>query len=249
MAQPIQPKPIKPKASAPEAGNAAPNAPKATDPTAEDDELSMVKLLILVVAIVVSSVLSAGAATYFLAPMVLVPAITESIVAELPAGEGEEGGEEGEEAPHASVVGMNLEFDEFTVNLKPDPTRRGNQYLRAKIAMSLKVPPEQDCTAPAHGEGHEAAAAPAEGGHGGGAPAADPMEACNKAFNSHMGRYVPSIRDIVNTALMSRSASTLGSGDGQEALKDEIKEEVTHLIAGDGYEVLRVNFSDFIIQY
>ncbi|MEB3206674.1 MAG: flagellar basal body-associated FliL family protein [Vampirovibrionales bacterium] len=243
MSQAVQPKSIKPKTDTPPAASATAGASNVA--TQEEDELTMVKLIILVVAIVLSSVLSAAAAMYVLGPMVLVPAI----VAQMPEGgsaEGEDTEEKGDAEAHGNSVGMNLELEEFTVNLKPDPTRRGNQYLRAKIAMSIKVPPEQDCAALAE---HEAPAEGGGGGHGGGAPAGDPMEACSKKFNSHMSRYVPSIRDIVNTALMSRTSGTLASSDGQEALKDDVREEVNHLIASDGYEVIRVNFSDFIVQY
>jgi flagellar basal body-associated protein FliL len=46
---------------------------------------------------------------------------------------------------------------------------------------------------------------------------------------------------------MKRTASQLASAEGQEVLKDEIKEQLTQVMAPE-YEVLRVNFQDFIIQ-
>ena len=70
---------------------------------------------------------------------------------------------------------------------------------------------------------------------------------CETLFKEHMGRFVPSIRDIINASLMKRTASQLASQEGQEALKDEIKEQISQIMAPE-YEVLRVNFQDFIIQ-
>jgi hypothetical protein len=82
----------------------------------------------------------------------------------------------------------------------------------------------------------------------GGAAPADPYKACTDTFAKNMSPYGPTIRDIINQALMKRTAGTLGTIEGQELLKDDIKSQINSLI-GPKYSVVRVNFSDFIIQY
>ena len=82
----------------------------------------------------------------------------------------------------------------------------------------------------------------------GGAAPADPYKACTDTFTKNMSPYGPTIRDIINQALMKRTAGTLGTIEGQELLKDDIKSQINSLI-GPKYSVVRVNFSDFIIQY
>jgi flagellar basal body-associated protein FliL len=47
---------------------------------------------------------------------------------------------------------------------------------------------------------------------------------------------------------MKRSASDLSTPEGQEAFKDEVKEQVDHVIGSNQYTVQRINFEDFIIQ-
>jgi flagellar basal body-associated protein FliL len=243
MAKPTKPKTLKPKAAEDVAGG---------PPSSGGGGGFDLKTIVLVVAIILSSIVGPAATMYFLGPMVIVPAI----VSQIPKGgeaakgehaaEGEEGGE-GEEGAHKNAVGMNLELDEFTVNLKADPKAGANQYLRAKMSLSVEVPPAEDCHAH-HAEGEKKAEG-GGGGHGGGeGAAANPGEACQKGFNEKMGRYVPTIRDIINTSLMRQTASTLSSTEGQEALKDQIIQEVNPLMESDGYKILRVNFQDFVLQ-
>lgn len=277
MAKPTKPKDLKPKADG--EGEAS---------SAKGGGGLDIKFIITILAVVICSIGGSVGAVYFIAPMVLVPAIT----AHLPKGEGapaEEaaGGEEKKE----SSVGMTLELDEFTVNLKSDPNVGGNQFVRAKIALSIGVPPAEECdhpkaqlapgalgtpraiavvSQPSHQCAPEktdvlaqsqpvnflssgtlaGAAIPvadrtllAEGGEGGGGE-----EACLKAFQAKMGKYVPSIRDVVNSSLMKRTAAEIATIEGQESLKDDIKGQVSQLL-GEEYKVLRVNFQDFIIQH
>jgi len=70
---------------------------------------------------------------------------------------------------------------------------------------------------------------------------------CPELFSEKMSKFVPTIRDIINEALMSRTATTLATAEGQESLKKEIKDKVNPII-NPTYAVIRVNFQDFIIQ-
>jgi hypothetical protein len=113
------------------------------------------------------------------------------------------------------------------------------------------VPEAENCYA------HKAAMAiPLDGGQivGAAAPVDRTMVAnegggptCEQIFTTNMGKYVPTIRDVINASLMKRTASSLASLEGQEALKDEVKEQLNQIM-GPNYQVLRVNFQDFIIQ-
>lgn len=260
MARPTKPKDLKPKAE----GEAA--APAGAPPSGKAPALDL-KFIVLLLAIIISTIGGSVGSMYVLGPMVLVPAIAEK----LPGGgeHGEAGGKHAAPA-HENKVGINLELDEFMVNLKPDPNAGGNQYLRARMALSIGVPEAENCYAvPEHAQAGEAAIiawrqSEAEAGQvvgaalpvdrdvdrnivasGGGA--ADPVAACLDAFKKNMGKYVPTMRDIINAALMKRTAGTLSTLEGQEALKDEISDEVNAMM-DPKYKVLRVNFADFIIQ-
>ena len=261
MARPTKPKDLKPKTEG-EAAPAAGGMPVTTNSSAPD-----IKFIILLVIMVLSSILGSAGSVYLMTSMLITPEIHKISQAGGGGGPGEGAaaeGKAGESETPANAVGMNLELDEFMVNLKPDPALGGNQYLRSKMALSIKTPDEQNCykeekkaslnlkTTVAMNKlagGHIAgAAAPirpidremlAEG-EGGPPP-------CETHFKESMGKYVPSIRDIINASLMKRTASQLASQEGQETLKDEIKEQLSQIMAPD-YEVLRVNFQDFIIQ-
>jgi flagellar basal body-associated protein FliL len=285
MSKPTKPKDLKPD----EAAGGAPPVPAAGGGGLD------LKFIITILAIVLFSIGSSVGAIYFLGPMVLVPAI----VAQMPKPEPAEGaeGEPGEEAGghggggHTNV-GLTLELDEFTANLKADPALRGTQYVRTKVALSVSVPEPEDCTKLMHptasaqlgsrtlamgagvatinavakitalqGGTLAGAAAPlddvtveqirqessqqkrlASGGS-----AASPYDTCLTTFKHNMAIYVPTIRDIINSALMKRTSGNLESVEGQEALKDEIKDQINQLL-GEERKVIRVNFQDFIIQ-
>lgn len=235
MAQPAKPKDAKPK------------LPEAAEPTAAAEAKlakgggggGSAKFFIGVMLLGFLNIGAVIAAIYVLAPMVLVPAIVSKIPAGAPAAHGEGDKAHGTEA-HAPSIGLTLPLSDFTVNLSQDPALAGSQFLRAKLSLAISVPEEEDCNA-AHGEEHTAAGG---GGHGGGAPAGDP---CMAAFQKNMDPYIPTIRDIINTALMKRTASTLGTVEGQELLKDDIRLQINPLL-GKKYSVLRVNFEEFIVQ-
>ncbi|HEY9687676.1 MAG TPA: flagellar basal body-associated FliL family protein [Coleofasciculaceae cyanobacterium] len=249
MARPTKPKDLKPKA---EAEVASVPAPPSGGGAAFD-----IKYIVMLVIVVLASLLGSAGSTYLMTTMVVIPELSKLSAA--PAGDSENPDEHGGEATE-NQVGMNLELDEFTVNLKADAAVNGSQFLRAKMALSVKVPEAENCYAE-----HQAslpgpvvavvnalpggkvagAAAPvdrtllASGGEGG--------PSCEDIFKNNMAKYVPTVRDVINAALMKRTAGQLASLEGQEALKDEIKEQLTAIMAPN-YEVLRVNFQDFIIQ-
>lgn len=250
MARPTKPKDLKPKVD--EEGG-APAAPVAAGGGGGLD----LKFIIMVVVILVATIGGSVGSSYLMTTMFVVPELSK--LAHAPAGgEGEAGGHApaghdgaSTETP-GSEVGMNLELNEFMVNLKPDPNMPGSQYLRAKMALSIKVPEAQNCYAQHHaflmpvGKGKIlGAAAPvdrtllANGGEAG--------PSCEDVFKNNMSKYVPTVRDVINASLMKRSATLLATLEGQESLKDEIKEQLTSIMAPD-YQVLRVNFQDFIIQ-
>ncbi len=259
MARPTKPKDLKPKVEG-EGGAAAPAAPAAEGSSGGGGGGLDLKFIIMVVVILVATIGGSVGSSYLMTTMFVVPEIGK--LAHAAGGGGAEGeapaGHDGAstETP-GSQVGMNLELDEFMVNLKPDPSLPGSQYLRAKMALSVKVPDAQNCYIEHHaeaiplndgtlGEGKiVGAAAPvdrtllASGGEAG--------PSCEDVFKKNMSKYVPTIRDVVNGSLMKRNATLLATLEGQEALKDEIKEQLNAIMAPD-YQILRVNFQDFIIQ-
>ncbi len=275
MARPTQAKDIKPDDIeadlAAEAGDGGGAKASALD----------LKFIITILAIFIAGIGGSVATTMFLAPMVLGPVIQEQVIAASGADPTAHGGEHGDEhgggshGGHPSqTIGMLLDLEEFTVNLKNDPTLRGNQFLRTKLSLSIALPEEEYCDPT--GGGHHAnagtpggmyasapmgpsfvmaaiaspvlQASPNEPVIASGGSAPDPFVVCTQTFGKHMSPYTPTMRDIINQALMKRTAGTLATIEGQEMLKDEIKTQVNSLLGGH-YAVIRVNFSDFIIQY
>jgi len=245
MARPTKPKDLKPKTDGEAAG--APGAAPAAAPSGGGG--FDMKFIIALVVVALISVAGTAGSTYYITTQIM--DVSKKVASAGPAAEGgeEEGHGGGEHAP-VNAVGMNLELDDFMVNLKSDPGLEGTQYLKAKMALSIRVPEAEDCYAKKH------AMLPAFGGQivGAAAPVDRTMLAnegggptCEQIFKDNMGKYVPTIRDVINASLMKRTASTLASLEGQEALKDEIKEQLNQIMGPD-YGVLRVNFQDFIIQ-
>lgn len=251
MARPTKPKDIKPKAE-----GEAPAPAVITGGGGGGGGFDIKTIAIL--GAVILSIVANGAIAYFVTPMVMGPAIADAVK--------HAGGGEGEEAGHGSAhtadPTLNLELDEFTVNLKIDPNVGGNQYLRSKMSLSVGVPMEMygDCfpsmqhaalPTDAILNGHIVGAAlPVEGSSdyvASGGAKVSPADACKAHFGDHMANFVPSIRDVINAALMKRTAGMLANIEGQEALKDEIKEEVNQFL-DENHQVTRVNFEDFIIQ-
>lgn len=251
MARPTKPKDLKPKVE----GEIS-DAPAAAGGGGGGLDL---KFIIMVVVILVATIGGSVGSTYLTTTMFVIPEISK-IAKSGGAGPAEGGGEPtGHDSASTETpsheVGMNLELDEFMVNLKSDPNAEGSQYLRAKMALSIKVPEKENCYLE---EGHHAMLP----GHlipgGKVVGAALPVDrtiiaeegagpSCEQIFKNNMSKYVPTVRDVVNAALMKRTASSLATLEGQESLKDEIKDQLSQIVAPD-YKVLRVNFQDFIIQ-
>ena len=268
MAKPVKPKTLKPKtggepsgseANEAEESQAAPKVPANKSAGGGGGGTSgLLSIIVLSVVMLLSSVAGPVAALYFLGPQLLAPIIAKAVPAHAEGepsdeavGEGEHASQHGTEK--VSKLGLNLPLEEFTVNLKKDPALRGTQYLRARMNLSVVVPEAEDCS-PHKAEGAEGGGhgeKPAEGGGGhGAAPAAavDPAKACNEAFVGKMATYIPTLRDIVNTALMKRSAAQISTLEGQELLKDEMSQEMNNILATNHYQVVRVNFEEFIVQ-
>ena len=151
---------------------------------------------------------------------------------------GEEGGEEGATGEEGDEVqrGLILDLGDFVLNLSDVNARR---YLKANVAIELTKKPT-DPAAP--GAVEEGGAGEAHAGHGEEA-AVDPM----KAIEAEMEQYKPSIRDAVISTLSSKTSDELSSIAGKEEAKEQIKEAVNAIFAGER-EVLRVSFGNFIIQ-
>lgn len=247
MARPTKPKDLKPKV---EGESPAPAAPPAGGGGGLD-----LKFIIMVVVIILATIGGSVGSSYLMTTMFVMPELAK--MSHAPAGApGEEGhaptGHDGA-STEGNEVGMNLELDEFMVNLKPDPALQGSQYLRAKMALSVKVPEPENCyaaqphaSAIPYGDGRiVGAAAPVDretlASGGGSAPS------CEDVFKKNMSKYVPTVRDVINASLMKRNATLLATLEGQESLKDEIRDQLNTIMAPN-YQVLRVNFQDFIIQ-
>jgi flagellar basal body-associated protein FliL len=261
MAKPIKPKSSKPLAKTEESGSSEESVPKAASkkdsPPLLSKGLTMFQTIILAVVILITSVVGPAATLYFLGPTLLAPMIQKA----LPASTGEEGeegekpeGEEGEEgkkpeAPKVPSLGLNLPMEEFIVSLKTSQASKSTQFLKAKMSLAIAVPEAEDCNAPIEEAGKtEAKAEGGEHGGEGGGEAKDAMSACNEAFVKKMDPYVPTLRDIVNTALMKRNAQQIATLEGQEDFKDELVGEMNAVLSNHGYTVQRINLQDFIIQ-
>lgn len=142
-------------------------------------------------------------------------------------GASEDGGGESDEVER----GLILDLGDFVLNLSDVNARR---YLKANVAIELTKKATDPGATPAHaGEAHA---------HGEEA-AVDPM----KEIEAEMAQFKPSIRDAVISTLSSKTSDELSSIAGKEEAKEQIKEAVNAIFAGER-EVLRVSFGNFIIQ-
>ena len=125
--------------------------------------------------------------------------------------------------------GFIVDLGDFILNLSDVSSRK---YLKVNVALEVSSRPEDAVAAEESAGGH--------GGHGGGAPAVNPLE-------EEMAQYKPAIRDAVITTLSSKTSSELATVAGKELAKEQITEAVNGIFAGQR-EVLRVSFGQFIIQ-
>lgn len=150
------------------------------------------------------------------------------------------GGTEEEAASEEDAVerGLILDLGDFVLNLGDVTARR---YLKANVAIELT----KKSTDPGMNKEEGKEEKPAEGGHGGHGEGAapDPMA----EIQAEMDQFKPSIRDAVISTLSSKTSDELSSIAGKEEAKEQIKEAVDAIFAGER-QVLRVSFGNFIIQ-
>jgi len=224
MVKPNQPKGIKPKAEitetpAPVSGGAGFNI----------ESLSGVQLVIIntVITIVISVIFLTG--NYLIVNGVVGSKLAH--IGEITAaihGEGEEEEAEGEKQQR----GIIIDLGEFIVNLSDPAAKR---YLKVNVALELtKSEHDPGATEQEAGGGH--------GGHGGG-EAVDPLAMIEK----EMKQFNPSMRDAIISVLSTKTPEELSSLAGKELAKEQIKESIDPIFAGER-EVMRVSFGSFIIQ-
>ena len=131
--------------------------------------------------------------------------------------------------------GIIVDLGDFILNLS-DPNQK--KYLKVNVALEvtrtatdpqLSSEPEAKKSG---GHGHESEAA-----------AVDPAA----ALEAEMAQYKPAIRDVVISTFSSKTADEVATTAGKELVKEQIKEDVNAIFAGER-EVIRVNFGEFIIQ-
>ncbi len=128
--------------------------------------------------------------------------------------------------------GIILDLGEFILNLNNPSAKR---YLKINVALELtRAAHDPPLHAKADGGGHG-------GGHG--KKAASPLE----IIEAEMSQYKPAIRDAIISILSSKTAEELSSLAGKELAKEQIKESIDPIFAGER-EVKRVSFGAFIIQ-
>jgi flagellar protein FliL len=68
-----------------------------------------------------------------------------------------------------------------------------------------------------------------------------------KEFLARVRKYVPAIEDAVNTVLSSKTSAEIGSAEGKDAAKREIKDRVQRIL-GAAETVTNVYFTEFVMQ-
>lgn len=218
MVKPSQPKGIKPKAEITESEPAI----EAGGPDLSGNKLIIMNTLITVIICFLFII-----GNYFIVNGVVASKVKE-ISAMTAHHEAEE--EHGGDRPERGII---LDLGEFILNLS-DPSAK--RYLKINVALELtKSAHDLALHSEEAGDGHG-------GGHGA-APAADPLEIIEK----EMSQYKPAIRDSIISVLSSKTAEELSSLAGKELAKEQIKESINPIFAGER-EVIRVSFGAFIIQ-
>lgn len=125
--------------------------------------------------------------------------------------------------------GIILDLGEFILNLSDANAKK---YLKVSVAIELTKTNNDMALLNKKPEG---------GGHGE-APV-DPM----KAIENEMEQYRPSVRDAIISVLSSKTSEELFTVPGKELSKEQIKEAIDAIFAGER-EVIRVSFGNFLIQ-
>lgn len=192
-------------------------------PVSASSEMPGMKIILINAAVTLAVCLLFIGGNYF-----TVSAVVDSKLKDLPAlaAHEEEHGEE-EEAHQRGII---LDLGEFILNLNNPSAKR---YLKINVALEVSRAPHDP---PLHAE-------PAGGGGHGGGSAPDPLE----IIEAEMKQYKPAIRDAIISILSSKTAEELSSLAGKELAKEQIKQAVDPIFAGER-EVKRVSFGAFIIQ-
>jgi len=223
MVKPSQPKGIKPKAEMTEEVS----APAPVGGGLSLDDSTKLILINAGITLLICALFIGG--NYF-----TVSTIVDSKLKDFPAqiAHGETAEEEEGESHQRGII---LDLGEFILNLS-DPSAK--RYLKVNVALELTRAPHDP---PLHAE-EESGGHGGHGGHGGG-NAPDPLE----IIEAEMSQYKPAIRDAIISVLSSKTAEELSSLAGKELAKEQIKEAVNPIFAGER-EVMRVSFGAFIIQ-
>ncbi|HSA05791.1 MAG TPA: flagellar basal body-associated FliL family protein [Candidatus Gastranaerophilales bacterium] len=220
MVKPSQPKGIKPKAELNEA----------VEVESGGSSIQGNKLIIIntVITVAICALFIGG--NYFTVSM-----IVDSKLKNLPTQAENAEEEEGEEEGEAPEKGIILDLGEFILNLSDPSSKR---YLKVNVALEISRTESDPSLEPTENkDGHG-------GGGSHGAPKAeDPL----KVIEAEMSQYKPAIRDAIISVLSSKTAEELSSLAGKELAKEQIKEAVNPIFAGER-EVIRVSFGAFIIQ-
>lgn len=143
----------------------------------------------------------------------------------------EEALDDAEVADDEVEKGIILDLGEFTMNLSDVDAKR---YL--KVAVALEVTKTEADMLAMNSKAHEGE----KHGEGG-------NDASAKKIVDEMEHYKPAIRDAVITILSSKVSDELSTTTGKELAKDQLKDAVDAVFAGER-EVIRVSFGQFIIQ-
>ena len=218
MVRPMKPKEIKPKA---EAGQT-----EAAKPTGSGGAgLDGIKIIIVnTVTTLIICVLFLGG-VYFVVDKVVSSKISQIGSAGGDNADNQDKASQGDEEVQRGLI---LDLGEFILNLSDPKVKR---YLKVDVALELTRTP---------GDPDPAAVGDSGGEHGKGA---DPL----KIIEAEMSQYKPAIRDAVISIFPAKTAEELSSVAGKELAKEQIKEAVNAIFAGER-EVLRVSFGNFIIQ-
>ena len=69
----------------------------------------------------------------------------------------------------------------------------------------------------------------------------------DKEFQARIKKFAPALEDVVTTVLSSKTSNDLGSLEGKEAAKKEIKERCNRIL-GEDEKITNVFFTDFVMQ-
>ncbi len=218
MVRPTQPKGIKPKPDGGQGGGETGNESGA--------DMNNMKLVIInsVITLIICFL-------FVISNFFIVQNTVSGVLKKVSSVVGEEADEDGHATGEHVERGVILDLGEFILNLTDAEMKT---FLKIEVAIELTKTEE---------EKHAVHAPSGGGGHGHGAKPVDPIEEIKKK----LVEFKPAVRDAVISVLSSKTAEELSSLAGKELAKEQIKEYVDSIMAGER-EVLRISFGAFIIQ-